>query len=89
MCPDGVVVMGMIEPREHSELVAALVERMMLRTNQLPSNVDVLGVRRVFVDRDDMMVRVENISDQNAIVNMCDFFPNRIVKVAMHRGGET
>lgn len=88
MCPDGVVVMGMIEPREYSEVVGKMMERMMMRTDQLPPNVDVLGVRRVFVDVNDLVVRLENTSDRDAIVNMCSFFPNRTVKVGMDNSRE-
>ena len=80
--------MGMIEPREYSEVVGKMMERMMMRTDQLPPNVDVLGVRRVFVDVNDLVVRLENTSDRDAIVNMCSFFPNRTVKVGMDNSRE-
>lgn len=88
MCPDGVVVMGMIEPREYTEVVGKMMERMMLRTDQLPPNVDILGVRRVFVNVDELVVRLENTGDRDAIVNMCSFFPKRTVKVIIGISGK-
>ena len=42
----------------------------------------------VFVDVNDLVVRLENTSDRDAIVNMCSFFPNRTVKVGMDNSRE-